>query len=445
MHNDEFFIEKTKKLFEASTGWGDSSEWTNQDFVTLSEKIQDKTGVALSHVTLKRVWGKVKYESLPNTHTLDTLVQFLGYENWRSFKSQNGNGTIAVDKAEEKSVPVIADVKEGQSVKKSRKGIVIGVSLTVIVIVGVFTIMQLNKPQPPGVIDSNYSFSSKKIVTEGLPNSVVFSYDATKSPYDSVIIQQSWDRHLQVKVSKNDHQHTSIYYYPDYYKAKLIVGTRIVSMHRLLIKSKGWMPAVTQSPVPVYFPKEDAIHNGKMSLPIEKILAKNVKLQPVPPDVLYANVRDFGPIYSDNFVFETAVKNDYKEGAAVCQLSKIYILCEGTAIYIPLCSKGCISSLDLLFTNYYASGKQQDLSAFGVDFNNYVKVRIEAVNRKAKIFVNDKLVYTVNNDIIKAKIIGIDYTFQGTGSVDYVKLSNGKVNYEEDFNDLSDGKLVVSK
>ena len=277
------------------------------------------------------------------------------------------------------------------------------------------------------------------MVSDGLPNSVIFNYDATKSPFDSVIIQQSWDRHLQVKVSKNDHQHTSIYYYPDYYKAKLIVGGRIVSMHRLLIKTKGWMPAVTQSPVPVYFSKEDAIQNGKMSLPVEKILAKNVKLQPVTPDVLYANVRDFGEIYSDNFTFETSVRNDYKEGAAVCQLSKIYILCEGTAIYIPLCSKGCISALDLLFTNYYASGKHNDLSAFGVDFSSFIKVRIESAGRKAKIFLNDKLAYTVGKDIIKAKIIGIDYTFQGTGSVDYVKLSNGKVNYEDNFNDLSDG------
>jgi hypothetical protein len=445
MHNDEFFIEKTIKLFENSTGWGDSSEWTNQDFVLLSEKIQEKTGIALSHVTLKRVWGKVKYDSLPNTHTLDTLVQFLGYENWRSFKSQNGNGTItATEKITVPPAAAIIDVEEEQPIKKRGKGVLVLILLAVVIIVLIIVIIQANKSKVPGIADSDYAFSSKKIVTEGLPNSVVFNYDATKSPYDSVIIQQSWDRHLQAKVSKNDHQHTSIYYYPDYYKAKLIVGNRIVSMHRLLIKSKGWLPAVTQSPVPVYFPKEEAIANGKMSLSIEKIQAKNVKLQPVTPDVLYANVRDFGEIYSDSFVFETSVKNDYKEGAAICQLSKIYILCEGTAIFIPLCSKGCISSLDLLFTNYYASGKHQDLSAFGVDFSSFVKVRIESANRKAKIFVNDKLVYNVSEDIIKAKIIGIDYTFQGTGSVDYVKLTNGKVNYEDDFNDSSGGKLTDS-
>ena len=95
MLSDELLIEKTKQLFGENTGWGDSDEWTNQDFVNLSEKIQERTGVALSHVTLKRVWGKIKYNSLPNTHTLDTLVQFLGYENWRAFKSQNDNGKAA--------------------------------------------------------------------------------------------------------------------------------------------------------------------------------------------------------------------------------------------------------------------------------------------------------------------------------------------------------------
>jgi hypothetical protein len=101
MNTDEFLIEKTIELFESNTGWGDSDEWSNQDFVILSEKIKERTGAALSHVTLKRVWGKVKYVSLPNTHTLDTLVQFLGYENWREFRSQNVNGNASAKTIEQ--------------------------------------------------------------------------------------------------------------------------------------------------------------------------------------------------------------------------------------------------------------------------------------------------------------------------------------------------------
>ncbi len=95
MNTVELLIEKTIKLYESSTGWGDSDEWTNQDFLILREKIRLRTGVILSHVTLKRVFGKVKYESLPSTHTLNTLVQFLGYESWCDFRAQYGNRTAS--------------------------------------------------------------------------------------------------------------------------------------------------------------------------------------------------------------------------------------------------------------------------------------------------------------------------------------------------------------
>ena len=93
MQTDENLIRKVKKMFEEKTGWGNSDAWTNQDFLQLSELIRDQTGVTLSHVTLKRVWGKVKYESLPNTHTLNTLAQFLGYDTWRDLACK----THAVD------------------------------------------------------------------------------------------------------------------------------------------------------------------------------------------------------------------------------------------------------------------------------------------------------------------------------------------------------------
>ena len=89
MQTDENLIRQVKKMFEEKTGWGNCEEWTNQDFLQLSELIRDQTGITISHVTLKRIWGKVKYDSLPNTHTLNTLAQFLGYDNWRDLAAKN--------------------------------------------------------------------------------------------------------------------------------------------------------------------------------------------------------------------------------------------------------------------------------------------------------------------------------------------------------------------
>lgn len=428
MSTDEMLIDELIRIYESVTGWGSSKDWKNQDFITLSEKIQGKTGEAISHVTLKRIWGRVKYDSLPNSHTLDTLVKYLDYENWREFRIKKHQAHNVVVEAE--NTPVKPKKIKLRKVTPVFFFVVAGVLICIVLAaIVVFPAKKVASVNP-----KDYTFSSKKVVTSGLPNSVVFDYDATKAPGDSVVaIQQSWDRKLRVNVSKLNHQHTSVYYYPDFYYAKLIVGGKIVQQHEIMIKSNGWLSLVGQSPVPVYFDNKDVMVNGKMALSADKIEARNVKMQPSPPNVFYCNVNDFGEIYSDDFVFETSVRNDYLEGAAACQKSQIYILCKGTAIWVPLCSKGCISDLDLLFNRTYISGKEKDLSAFGVDFKHYVKLKIVSHNGTAQIFLDNKLVYTIDKGIIHAKIIGFYYQFQGTGSVDYVRLNNGKVSYDDEF------------
>lgn len=416
MSTEESFIGKAKAKIESSMGWGASDHWTNQDFLTLSERIREQTGVTLSHVTLKRIWGKVKYDSLPNPHTLDTLARFAGYENWRDLKSLPSHHPYS---------PLFP----------RKRLLLLGVVLALAVLVCIIA-LRPKKTQTLNNADLNpadYSFSSKKVVSTGIPNSVIFDFDATHAPGDSVTIQQSWDKNLRTRVAKNEHQHTSIYYYPDFYYAKLIVGGHIVKQQELFIQTDGWLPLVVQSPVPAYFKKEDAIADGKMGLSPAQLEAKNIHLEPKPANVLYANVRDFGEIYSDDFVFETSLKNDYAGGASICQQTKIYLLCEGTAIWLPLCAKGCVSDVDLLFTGAYASGKRQDLSAFGVDFSRFVKLRIESRSGAAKVLIDDKPAYTLGHGILHSKIIGIEFQFQGAGTVDYVRLSNGKFNYDDEF------------
>ena len=424
MLTDELLLTKAKKLIESKINWGDSNDWTNQDFVALSEKMQEQLNVPLSHVTLKRIWGKVKYESLPNTHTLNTLVQFIGYENWREFKIQNGNGAVQPDAS-----PQVKPTITTHSPRRLFK--MIDVASTIILLAGCFLIfVQAKKSQ---LNPADYTFSSKKVVSVGVPNTVIFDYDASKSPSDIVIIQQSWDTKLRTNVSKNDRQHTSIYYFPEYYRAKLIVGNQIVKEHHLFIMSDGWLTAVNTEPVPVYFKKEDALVDGKMALSVEKIKSQNIKLQPDVRTTLYANVRDFGEIYTDRFTFETSVKNDYKEGSSVCQKTNIYLLADEAWIGIPLCAKGCVSDAELLFAGTLVSGKKKDLSVFGTDFNDFVNVKIESADGKAKIFLNDVLTYEI--DVKKrAKIIGMYFAFEGTGSVDFVKLKSEKAVFEDQFN-----------
>ena len=160
-----------------------------------------------------------------------------------------------------------------------------------------------------------------------------------------------------------------------------------------------------------------------------------MEMKPTTPYVYYASIREFGELKSDNFILETSLRNNFEEGSGICQKSEIRLLCEGSMVSIPLSAKGCISENNLFCLNQYLKGNENDLSGFGVDFDHFVKVRLEVMNGKAKFFVDDKLVYQIEGIVLSSKIKGIVYRFQGTGSVDWVKLSkgNGTIVYDDEF------------
>ncbi|HZY78984.1 MAG TPA: hypothetical protein VFE50_05635 [Cyclobacteriaceae bacterium] len=413
---DDIALEKCKSQIEENLGWGDSSRWHTQDFEKLSDNIREKTGVTLSIATLKRLWGKIRYDSKPTPTTLNTLAQYLDYENWRSFRvSQDANRAKFVKREVERP--------------KRRKEIIVGIALIAIA-AGSYLFISLNSR--PKVDATLFSFSSKKVVDEGVPNTVIFDYDATAaSPSDSVFIQQSWDSRLSTQVPYNKRQHSSIYYIPGFFEAKLVVNGQIVKEHNLLITTVGWLPLVETKETPVYFKQEDAIHDGILQLPLKKITEANIDLQPSPPMTAYYYVGDFGGLMSDDFVFETAVRNDYSEGASACQFVEIRLQGEGPAVLIPLSAKGCVSNIGIANTN----GKERDLSAFGVDFNDWVNVKCIVKDKIADILVNNKPAIQLKVTGGRAKIVEVGYRFQGTGSVDFVKFSDnsGKVFFEDDF------------
>ena len=60
---DEHYLTLCRKRIEEKIGWGSSTDWSTQDFEELSEQIYEATGRPISATTLKRIWGRVKYES----------------------------------------------------------------------------------------------------------------------------------------------------------------------------------------------------------------------------------------------------------------------------------------------------------------------------------------------------------------------------------------------
>ena len=67
------------------TGWGAIKNWSERDFIALSDLLERTTNERVSVTTLKRATGRISRKSLPHLRTLDSLAKFAGYQDWNDY------------------------------------------------------------------------------------------------------------------------------------------------------------------------------------------------------------------------------------------------------------------------------------------------------------------------------------------------------------------------
>lgn len=415
---------RLRTLIEEQLQWGESMGWNNYDFEKLSDKIQEKTGVTLSVSTLKRIFGRVNYKSAPSLTTLNILTQFAGFKDWRSFvQSLKEESVVTVV---QESLPLVEKIA---APKKEKHFIFIKIVLPAVAIL-LLGFITLNFLSVKGKRDlSAFRFSSKTILTEGLPNSVVFDFDASAANgKDSVFISQTWDTRRKILINKNDKHHSAIYYYPGYFRAKLMIGDEIVREHDIQIKTDGWLGLIEAEwgKEPFYF-KKDEITRGNEVVIDRPLLSKyNINLLPQLPPIRLYNQQDVHNITTDNFSFETELKNDFDSGANACQHIEVLLQAKDDILIVPLVNKACVGDIYLAAYGFYTNSKKDDLSGFGCNLHDWTKLRIMCINKHILFFINNKEVYSADITHLPTEIVGVQYRFNGVGAVRNTILSNGK-------------------
>ena len=79
----------------------------------------------------------------------------------------------------------------------------------------------------------------------------------------------------------------------------------------------------------------------------------------------------------------------------------------------------------MINVNLIISGKNVDLSGFGVDFSDWALVSCKSAPGKIQYYVNNKLVYEAPMPSYKVKVVGMGFAFQGAGAVKNIDLRNG--------------------
>jgi len=385
---------------EEKLGWGNSSQWHNDVFVELSEIIQSQTKTLLSTTTLKRVWGKLNYNSSPSISTLNTLAEFAGYSNWRDFKIKvNSKSSSWIEK----------------NINPNLSIIIPSAALLAIIFISLFSMIGINNNT--NTIDTSLIDFSCHTITEGIPNSVVFNFDLNDIISDSIYIQQFWDITKTIKINSEQKQATGIYYYPGYFRAKLLVDGTIIKENDLFIKSNGWLATLDYKPIPKYFKDINSL-----SLPFNAINAIANSKEPLTSTFHYIN--DFKEISGDNFRLKTTIKNVYNDKWAVCQNATIIIVGTKSAHMIPFAISGCASNMGLMMSDVFLSGKEHDLSSLSMDLSKQTALKIEVINKHVSIFLENKKIYSNFYNESIGKIVGLRYRFLGAGEVSDISLSN---------------------
>lgn len=420
---NELCLKECLLQIEAKLGWGASKDWLNQDFQLLSDSIFEETKVRLSITTLKRVWGKVNYDSAPSISTLNTLALFLGHENWSTFKQAN------------KPAPQKPEIKKSFLYSKPLAAVlllILATSTLLLLATGnkatseAYTAEELEKVR----------FSSQPI-TLGLPNSVVFNYDFGDIDPDSGFIQQSWNEALTFGIDPGGKEATGIYYYPGYFRAKLRANNQVLKEHDIHIRTDGWMATIGNGQIPRYLYKEDIAQAGALRLSqalFEEVHATEDERAPL---LTYHFFDDFGTVPGTNFEFETRFRNTYKKSNGICQHTRILVHGKDGTLIIPFSIPGCISDLEIFMAGMSIDGKSNDLSAFGTDMHLWQELKCISKKGQVQLYLNQQLIYEFATTTAIGDIVGFKFQFSGAGEVDYVKLaSNQGTAFEETFSRL---------
>ncbi|HTF19753.1 MAG TPA: hypothetical protein VK658_16890 [Chryseolinea sp.] len=434
-HADEVHLARCLELLEAKLNRGVRSDWSNYDFERLIEDIHGASGIRLSLTTLKRVSGRVKYGSFPTHTTLNALARYIEFKDWRDFVQHEELSLQRVDDAPprasanpppvESSNPLLSTETKHKKPGGFRR--VMWAAVAVPLLLAVYLLIASRKKQ--NLDSSRFSFRADKVYSVGVPNSVVFHYDATGVPSDSVFIVQTWDLSRKTLVAKDKHEHSAIYYYPGYFQTKLIVDGEVVKTHPLQIASDGWLCLAEQQPRPVYFSKDEVEHGDSVTVGVHTLEKYNLLLHPEPPVIRFFNQGDLGSLMNDNFTFEVQLKNPFNEGSNSCQFVEVLIQCKDDIIIIPLSAKACIGDLNLYVCGFGIGSKQGDLSGFGCDLSDWVTLRVVTRNKHMKLIVNGKTAYELDFPNDPTGIVGVQYRFHGPASVRGTRFESGNEVY----------------
>lgn len=428
--NEQALVKNSILEVFSKSGYSNPAQMTQRDFDYIATEIEKKSGILVSGTTIRRL-ALGDFSRLPQVATLNAIANYFEYSTWQDFKASR----LKIDAAI--TTPTETHSTNGHVAAKPKRS----KTMTIWIIAGVLILIAASslyffRSKHNTISNAEAAkFSCQRSTANEIPNTVIFNYDVDNVQADSFFIQQSWDKNRRVRIYKNKHTLTDIYYEPGYHIAKLIANDSIIKAIPIHIPTDRWFFYAidnVRNYIPEYIKTDQFIDSGVLRLSKQQLQESNIDIT---KDKLYHYTwfPSEMKVKSDNFRLRTRIKMTEVRNN-LCPYITIELFCQGYFVLIKTTKTGCANTAKLLL-NQEIEGSETDLTALTFDVTQWTDVEIAVTNNIATISINNKQVYSAPNFDNVRLLSGLAFISNGLCEVDKVELvgGNGVVMYKNEF------------
>lgn len=390
---------------------GPYEDWTKSTYERLSKTITEDTGQGISSSTLKRIFGKVKYEHKPQQEVKDVLAVYIGYPNWTEFVVAH-----TIDK-HSSADEVVAEVTKLSPLIKGIIGLLI-------LVVGYLIYYYATPPAGEFVLREKAGKA---------PFQARWDYDLSGMKGNDVYIDYNDLTHREdILIDPDKYSHTYSFRVPDVYyvcfKYQEGRNWNWIGCDPVVVYSDGWHTSLID-----YYSENFVIKDLRSNDPF----IQNHQLHVTPSIVSkygldtnqtywtkYRYVKDF-QLPGETFSVEVMAKAESFQKGVDCPELIINVMGDINEVEIPFSYPGC-GAQDAHFTigDSYFKGTDRSMDAFLHDLTSWTKIILRVKDQHLICNINNKEVYNEPFTGAIGNIQGIMLQMRGKGYVDYVRIYN---------------------
>lgn len=265
------------------------------------------------------------------------------------------------------------------------------------------------------------TFEGKNVSLQ-IPAEITFDLDLSNIESDNIYIRKSKEDLDGFRVSKTQKEWKTVYQYPGYYKAQLIVDNKLVKVHDVFVKSYGWAGTLSHDGQVEYLSEKDLKCEAMIGLSETKL--NSILKTDTPPTLTFHYFDQINPVSGLDFTLETRLRHTYNSYVAPCRNIQIEVVGTNSSFQIPLSINACSTDNPLVIAGHEYYTTQVDLKKLQADYSQWQQFKMEVNGGLVKFYLNDQQQLTVPVLSSIGQVVGFRYHFEGAGEVDQVKLTD---------------------